>query len=269
MKCVILQPSYIPWRGYFHQIQKADLFVFCDDVQYDRHGWRNRNRLKGRRGSQWVTIPVLCKGSVTNRIPISRIRINWDRRWNKDHWGTIQQFYGAAPYFHLYKGLVQDFYSCRHQLLADFTIELTVALAELLSMKNTRFVRSSQLPASQLTKTDRVLTILKHVGATHYISGPSAKDYLEEEKLLSAGITLEYMDYNYPEYPQMHPPYDPHVSILDLLFMTGPNALQYIRNVPAQGQTLLADWPKVPLHLDRNAEMQYEHIGSSAAPIRL
>jgi hypothetical protein len=238
MRCVILQPSYIPWRGYFHQIQKADLFVFCDDVQYDRHGWRNRNRVKGPDGIQWLTIPALCKGSVTNQIPIYRIRINWDRQWNKRHWGTIQQFYGRAPYFRLYKAMLQDFYSCHYQYLADFTVELTIALAKVLGMKNTRFIRSSEVTSSRLTKMDRILTILKHVGATHYISGPSAKVYLQEEKLLSAGITLEYMDYNYPEYSQLYGPYDPYVSILDLLFMTGPSAPQYVWNVPAQDQAL-------------------------------
>jgi len=66
------------------------------------------------------------------------------------------------------------------------------------------------------------------LGADHYISGPSARDYLEEDKLASVGITLEFMDYNYPEYPQLHPPFDPFVSILDLLFMTGPDASKYI-----------------------------------------
>src|SRR5580704_10335269 len=99
MTCVVLQPSYIPWRGYFHQIQKADVFVFYDDVQYDRDGWRNRNRIMGPHGPQWLTIPVSRKGSVVNRTPIASIAINWDTEWNTRHWKTLQQVYARAPYF--------------------------------------------------------------------------------------------------------------------------------------------------------------------------
>jgi hypothetical protein len=226
MKCVILQPSYIPWRGYFHQIQKADLFVFYDDVPYDRRGWRNRNRVKGPGGTQWLTIPVLNKGSRTNQTPINQIRINWDRAWNQIHLDTLQHLYGRAPYFARYKPLLQEFYSRRPQLLADFVIDLTVALAEQLQLRQTQFLRSSQLP-TEGRKTDRLLSILRQVGATHYITGPSARDYLEEEKFQAAGIAVEYMVYDYPAYPQLHPPFDPQVSILDLLFMTGPDAPRY------------------------------------------
>jgi len=63
---------------------------------------------------------------------------------------------------------------------------------------------------------------------THYISGPSAKSYLEEDKLAAAGVALEYMSYDYPEYEQLHPPFDPQVSVLDLLFMKGPEAGKFI-----------------------------------------
>jgi WbqC-like protein family len=227
MKCVILQPSYIPWRGFFHQIQKADIFVFYDDVEYDKRGWRNRNRIKSPGGSQWLTIPVLNKGTRSNHVPIKKIHINWDRPWNKKHWATICQVYGKAPYFGRYRNLLEDFYNRHPQLLTDFTIDLTIALAQELGIKETRYLRSSCLPA-QGRKTDRLLSILRDVGATHYITGPSAKEYLEEGKFRSASITLEYMVYDYPEYQQLYPPYDSHMSILDLLFMRGPDAPRYI-----------------------------------------
>ena len=88
---------------------------------------------------------------------------------------------------------------------------------------------SSELDGIDGQKTDRLVQILKRVGATHYISGPSARDYIEAEKFAAANIMLEYMEYDYPEYPQLYPPYDPFVSILDLLFMTGPQAPQYFQ----------------------------------------
>lgn len=227
MNCVILQPSYIPWRGFFHQIQRADLFVFYDDVQYDKRGWRNRNQLKTAGGKKWLTIPVNSRGAQTERIPINQIRISWEKNWGKEHLFFIQHNYARAPYFKHYESLLRSFFQRRDDYLADFTIETTIALARELGITHTRFMRSSELNASG-EKTDRLIDVLKKVGASHYISGPAARDYIEPDKFEQAGISLEYMNYNYPEYPHLYPPFDPQVSILDLLLMTGPDAPAYI-----------------------------------------
>jgi hypothetical protein len=227
MKCVILQPSYIPWRGYFDQIRKADLFIFYDDVQYDKRGWRNRNRIKTANGTQWLTIPVHSKGAQTQRIPIHQIRICWDNAWNSDHWRSLLSAYVKAPFFGDYAPLIEVFYRRQPEYLADFTIDFTIFLARQLGIKHTQFLRSSSLQVDG-AKTERLINLLQQVGANHYISGPSARNYIETELFQAAGIQLEYMEYNYPEYPQLYPPFDPQVSILDLLFMTGPDARKYL-----------------------------------------
>jgi len=228
MKCVILQPSYIPWRGYFDQILKSDVFVFYDDVQYDTRGWRNRNRIKMPGGAQWLTIPVNARGAQTRHIPINQVKIAWDRPWNQEHFKALQHAYGKTPFFNLYKPLLESFYSRQDVFLADFTIDLTIALARELGIHHTRFMRSSQLNAAG-TKTDRLVDVILKVGADHYISGPSARDYIEPEKFAAHNITLEYMAYNYPQYDQPYPPFDPQVSVLDLMFMTGTDALGYMK----------------------------------------
>ena len=120
---------------------------------------------------------------------------------------------------------MEEFYQHRTELLADFIIDLTVTVAEWLGIKGTSFMRSSSLPAEG-QKSDRLLSILQHLGADHYISGPSAISYMEMQK--SEGIKVEYMAYDYPAYPQLHGDYEPQVSVLDLLFMVGPNADRYI-----------------------------------------
>jgi len=227
MKCVINQPNYIPWRGYFHQIQKADVFVFYDDVQYDKHGWRNRNRIKTSNGTIWLTIPVKKKGAVQNNTPINEVHIDWSRDWSRKHWRSIEQAYNKAPFYESYTPLLKNIYDLHFIKLADLTIELTIRIATALGISQTKFVRSSSLKVSG-TKTSRLLEILKQVGATHYISGPAAKDYLDEAKLSNAGISVEYMVYEYPIYPQFYPPFDPQVSILDLLFVKGPESPKYI-----------------------------------------
>ncbi len=227
MNVVILQPSYIPWRGYFDQIRRADLFIFYDDVQYDKHGWRNRNQIKTAQGKQWLTIPVHSAGA-TDGLLIKDVKVDWSKPWANNHWKALTFAYAKAPYFRRYAPLLEPFYARREPLLADFTIDLTIALAREIGISQTRFMRSSELPGIHGEKTDRLIQILTRVGARHYISGPSARDYIEADKFERAGITLEYVDYNYQEYTQLYPPYDPYVTILDLLFMVGEQALSYI-----------------------------------------
>ena len=226
MNVVILQPSYIPWRGYFDQIRRADLFIFYDDVQYDKHGWRNRNQIKTAQGKQWLTIPVHSAG-VTQGVPIRDVKIDQGKPWAKNHLKALTISYSKAPYFKKYLPLLESFYDRRDESIADFTIETTIALTRELGNNHTRFMRSSELDGIDGQKTNRLIQILKRVGATHYISGPSAQDYIEAEKFAAVNITLEFMTYDYPEYPQLYPPYDPFVSVLDLLFMVDSDAGKY------------------------------------------
>jgi hypothetical protein len=227
MKCVILQPSYIPWRGYFDQIRQADLFIFYDDVKYDKNGWRNRNRIKSINGPQWLTIPVLNKGVEENHTPINEIEINWSQNWHRKHWTALQQAYSKAPFFSTYRDVFEAFYHREDRKLADLTIDMTIAISRLLGINHTQFLRSSQIEDITGTKTDRLIQILSKVGATSYLSGPSAKDYIEPGKFSQANIELSFITYGYPEYNQLYPPYEEQVSIVDLLFMEGPQALDY------------------------------------------
>lgn len=228
MKCVILQPSYIPWRGYFHQIAKADIFVFYDDVQYDKNGWRNRNLIKTKQGVQWLTIPVRTRGSVLEGIPINQIQIAWDKPWTDHHWRGIQFAYKKAPFFNEYLNFFSEIFSRHPKNLAEFTIQTTVEISSLLGIQDTIFRRSSELKEIQGEKTDRLINILTKIGADHYISGPAAKDYIDSEKFEKVGIKLEYMKYDYREYPQLYPPFNGKVSVIDLIFMAGPKSLDYI-----------------------------------------
>jgi len=226
MNVVILQPSYIPWRGYFDQIRRADLFIFYDDIQYDKHGWRNRNQIKTHQGKQWLTIPVHSRG-VTSGTPIKDVRIDWSKPWTKTHLKSLTVSYSKAPHFKKYLRMLESIFERRDEFLADFTIATSILLARELGFVSTRFIRSSELLSIDGQKTDRVVNVLKKVGAVHYICGPSASSYMEPEKFDEAGITFEYMEYNYPEYQQLYPPYDPFVTILDLMFMMGPQSGEF------------------------------------------
>jgi hypothetical protein len=228
MTGVILQPSYIPWRGYFDLIRKANVFVFYDDVQYDKHGWRNRNRIAGAAGPEWLTIPVKSKGNIANRLLIHETEIHWQREWNRFHLDKLAAIYRRTPGFKRYYPILEEHLAVRHDRLVDYTIPLTKSLCSALGIHDTRFVRSSELGITDDEPTNRLLKILSRLGLTKYVSGPSAKAYLCEEAFKATGIALEYMEYSYPEYNQPISPFNGALSIVDLLFREGERAPQFI-----------------------------------------
>ena len=175
-------------------------------------------RSRPRRGNSGLQFQYIAKD----------VRIDWSKTWSKKHLNALKYAYAKAPYFQTNLPWLETIYSRHDEFLADFTVDVTIELSYKLGIKNTRFIRSSQFESIQGEKTDRLIQILKRVDASHYISGPSAKEYIEETKFLDAGISLEFMEYNYPEYTQLHPPYDPNVTILDLIFMEGENAANYL-----------------------------------------
>jgi len=220
----ILQSNYIPWKGYFDIIHRADLFVFLDHVQYTNRDWRNRNRIKTPNGPQWLSIPV---GSSTNRR-INEVVIP-DKAWQQEHWNAIKIHYAKAAYFHRYASWFEAVYKNTEWTslsLLNQTLIRHIAL-ELLGC-TTRFLDSGELKVRG-RKQEGLLEILREVGAKRYLSGPSGRNYISEEDFEKENIRLEYMDYRgYPEYAQFHPPFTHEVTVLDLLFHIGPDAPSYI-----------------------------------------
>ena len=220
----IIQSNYIPWKGYFDIIHDVDLFVFYDDVQYTKNDWRNRNRLKTEHGERWLTIPVGKRES--RRICDVAMPSG---PWARDHWRRIEAAYRRAPYFERYRAYFEELYLRRPwSTLSEFNQALVTGIARDLLGITTPYVDSRIFPLTQ-TKGGRVVELLQHVGASAYVSGPSAKAYITDERFLAAGISVAWKDYQgYPEYEQFHGPFVHAVTILDLLFHTGPNAPYYI-----------------------------------------
>ena len=225
MKIGIIQPNYIPWRGYFDFIREVDTFVFLDDVQYTPRDWRNRNKIKLANGStQWLSVPVT--GGRNQRI--CDVGIDNTQSWAKKHFAALQQSYGKTPYFKTYSPALKEYFEHgRFALLSDLTIELTETLARWLDI-DTPLVRSSTLHVEG-SKDDRLLAIVQALGGDTYLSGPAARDYIRPDLWREANVKLAWKSYEgYPEYPQISEPFEPQVSIVDLLFMMGPAAKDYI-----------------------------------------
>src|SRR5579884_3943213 len=133
---VVLQPSFVPWRGYFDLIRRADVFVFYDDVQYDRHGWRNRNRIKTAAGPKWLTIPLHSTDGKLHETRICDMRTVEESNWRTRHFETLRHNYARAPYFARYREMLEDWYGEPAPLLADFTIHTAIELARELGIEN-------------------------------------------------------------------------------------------------------------------------------------
>ncbi len=224
MKCAIIQPCYIPWRGYFDIIHDVDVFVFHDDIQYTKQDWRNRNRIKTAGGLKWVTVPV---GDVKTETPIHQVRIT-DQSWAGRHMALFRGSYENTPFFKVCMEFLLPIYETKWSLLADLDICLTEEIARFLGIR-TRFLRSSEM-GIEGKKTERIIAICRKAGADQYLSGPAARDYLDEPWLKREGIQLSYKHYEYPPYPQFHGPFEAQVSIVDLLCHCGPSAPDYIWN---------------------------------------
>lgn len=222
----ILQSNYIPWKGYFDLIHMADEFILFDDAQYTRNDWRNRNRIKTAHGVKWLTIPALIRGRFGQKICETEIS---DARWGEKHWKSLCQNYSRAPHFARYRDVFEPLYLENLEvLLSKVNYAFIRAVCGILGIR-TRFTWSTDYPLLE-GKTERLVDLCRQVGANRYVSGPAAREYMEEERFREAGYELEYISYEgYPEYPQLFPPFEHTVSILDLLFNCGPDAPRYLK----------------------------------------
>jgi len=222
-RVAILQSNYIPWKGYFDIIHDVDEFIFLDDRQYTKRDWRNRNRIKTPTGTAWLTIPV--GDSEARRICDVKLP---DSDWARKHWRRLQASYAGAPHFEMYRAMLEEIYlGTTWRSLSEINQHLIGTIARTLGIE-TAFRDSRELELRG-NKQERLLDVLRQTGADVYVSGPAARSYIEPSRFAEEGIELRWKDYaGYPEYPQLHPPFVHEVTVLDLLFHTGPDAQHFI-----------------------------------------
>jgi hypothetical protein len=222
-RVAIVQSSYIPWKGYFDLIHDVDEFIFLDEVQFTARDWRSRNKIKTVQGPIWLTVPV---GNNRNRR-IFEVALE-DSTWQAKHWKSISHAYSRAPFFNMYREFFEHIYlgTC-WRTLSEFNQATVRHIASDMLGQSTRFVDSREY-AAQGARLDLIIDLLKRAGATTYVSGPSALSYLDQSRFDECGIELIIKRYDYPEHPQLYPSFVHEVSVLDLLFNTGPAAPSYI-----------------------------------------
>jgi hypothetical protein len=226
-RVALLQSNYIPWKGYFDIMGLADEFIIYDEVQYTKNDWRNRNQIKMKDGLHWLTIPIKAGEQFGQSISEAETA---NHHWQKKHWRTIAQAYSKAPFFKEFGPRIEKLYDSisEESSLSQINLTFLQEIAAILSI-STPITSSTDYPGEG-ERVKRILQICQQANATHYLSGPAARNYIDPAAFEQAGIELEYIAYDgYPPYPQLHGDFEHGVSILDLIFSAGADAPKYMQ----------------------------------------
>jgi len=224
----IHQPNYLPWPGFFHKWMVADAFVILDTVQYHKNEWQNRNRMKGHNGAQWLTLPVNYRFGQ----PIQDVTIA-SERWVRKQTSAIVQAYSYAPFFHDYwipLGRLLRKAMDAGWTMSRLNIAIIRLLGEQLECTGPSYVASEMKPASD-DPTQRLIDLCQQLGGDGYLSGAEGRNYLRKEAFEEQGVSLYFQKVEAPVYPQLHGDFISHLSVIDLLYNTGPQAIEIIGNM--------------------------------------
>lgn len=219
----IHQPQYLPWLGYIDKIDRADIFILLDNVQYKKNEWQNRNRIKTAQGWQWLTVPVLY------RYPekINEVKINNKVDWIRKHRTAIETNYIKAPYFKKYFPYLEDIYERNWERLADINTALIKLLVELFGIKKKIIIASDIETRDALDY--RLIDLCKAAGGDVYLSGRDGQKYMDFAVFDKAGIKVLIQDFKHPVYPQLYRGFEPNLSSIDILFNCGEKSIEIIR----------------------------------------
>ncbi len=224
MIVAVHQPQYMAWGGYFHKMDAADAFVFLDTVQYKKNEYQNRNLIKGPRGPQWLSVPVLYRFGQR----IGEVRINDTVPWARKHLAALVSYYGRAPFFNRYFGDFEKLLAGAYAGISELNIAASKLIARLLGIKTALSV-ASELPPVDEQRDRRLVEIVTLLGGDTYLSGAGGAGYIDENVFKEGGVRLTFQEFHAPVYPQLFGAFAPNLSAIDLIFNVGPNAIDYLR----------------------------------------
>lgn len=223
----IMQPTYLPWIGYFGLMDAVDEFILLDSVQFARRSWQQRNQIKLADKTTWLTVPVISKGLRDQEI--CHVTIDPSSSFVQKHIRTIEAAYSKAPYFDLYAEALFQIMLTDHKKLSELNIALIRFIKNALNID--ALLKCSSDLENVGSKAELLAHICTQVGATEYLSPPGSKEYLGQSNIFKEkSISIKYFKFSHPEYPQRYDPFVANMSVIDLLFNTGPTSLDYIRS---------------------------------------
>jgi hypothetical protein len=257
-----MQPTYLPWAGYFDMIDQSDVFVLLDNVQFEKQSWQQRNRIKTRTGLAWLTVPVRITGRSEQRIAEASIS---ELKFAARHRNLLAENYRHAAHF---ESVFETLSASLRELsssgnLADLNHGLISRICETLGIF-TPLLRSTDLGVEG-KRSELTAEICRQVGSRIYLSAAGSAAYLlgELPEFTSRGLEVVFQNYEHPEYTQQFPPFVPFTSVIDLIFNEGPASLGILRS--GRRRNLTTDEMR-DLIDDRSAVASGPSTGATLAP---
>jgi hypothetical protein len=228
MRIAIMQPTYLPWMGYFALVDQVDTFVLLDDVEFNERSWQQRNKIKATDGPMWLTVPVLKSGRRGQTI--QEVEINTDERWQDKHRKSIEFNYAGAEYVSdLEDWLHQTYDEAEWERLCALNVHVITTLTDRLGLE-VDFVRSSEVDASG-QKANRLVDLCQALGASEYLSPLGSREYIREDNPFpSTDVDLLYQHFEHPTYEQQHGDFVSHMSVVDLMLNEGDESRAILRS---------------------------------------
>ena len=224
MILAVHQPQYLPWLGYFDKIDRADVFVLLDTVQFKKNEWQNRNRIKTAQGAQWITVPVLYHFPQL----IQDVEINNREKWQHKQRQTILSNYRKARCWSMLEPFFEEIFSSQWDMIAKLNIHVVKRLAAILGIETPLFV-ASEMGVFPEDPDERLSAITRHFGADAYLAGSGGHGYMDLEKYRESGVEVIFQEYRHPVYEQLYGDFEPFMSVIDLIFNHGKESLNIIR----------------------------------------
>lgn len=224
MIVAVHQPQYMPWLGYFDKIDRADIFVLLDNVQFKKNEWQNRNKIKTAQGWQWLTVPVMYKyPQLINEVTINN-RVNWQHKQRQ----AILSNYKKATYYDLLEEFSEDIFSSSWQFISQLNMEVIKRLVKMLGIDTPLYI-ASEIGEFPQDPDERLVAITKHFGADTYLAGMGGRGYMDLDKYSKSGIKVIFQDFKHPVYNQLFGDFEPFMSVIDLIFNHGDKSLMIVR----------------------------------------
>lgn len=224
MIVAVHQPQYMPWLGYFDKIDRADVFVLLDNVQFKKNEWQNRNKIKTAQGWQWLTVPVRYKYPQL----INEVKINATVKWQHQHRQSILSNYRKAPYYDYLEKILEEIFSSHWEMISQLNITVVQRLAALLGIDTPMYV-ASQIGDLPNDPDERLIAIAKYFGADTYMAGTGGSRYMDLKKYENNDQKVIFQEYKHPVYDQLFGKFEPYMSVVDLIFNHGHESLSILR----------------------------------------
>ena len=211
MKAAIMQPYLFPYLGYFQLIRAVDTFVVCDDVNYIKGGWINRNFILSQHHPHRITMSLQnsSQNRLINQILVAPVRDNLLE--------TIRRSYAKAPQYSVVFPLIEEILLQQEENLASYLDHGLRRVCDYLGLRPQWHVSSALKKENSLRGQEMVLAICEELGATHYINAPGGKELYNREDFAHRGMQLSFVQPKPVTYPQFGNPFAPNLSIIDVM----------------------------------------------------